>query len=116
MGKARLVQGLNAEMGRECYAGRCESMVFLCTPDKLEATTVMIGNKYNHEDEFAIIRVEAELLLTKRLSADATFEGGIEDMERSVREVGNLGCFDSILVEELSLERFIPNPEKSNLI
>jgi len=109
-------QGLDPRMGAECCAGRSERMTFLCTRAKLATTIRLAGTKFYQDDELAVIRIEPGALVGKNLSADVTFGRGIQELEASVRDVGNLGCFDAISADEITLEAIIDNPEKANLI
>jgi hypothetical protein len=108
--------GLDPAKGAECCAGRCEPSVFLCTGEKLAESIRMTGTRHNHEDELAILRIDARTLAKKRLIGDCTHQRGIPDLETSLTVTGNLACLDTIRVDELSLADIVTNEEKSNLI
>jgi hypothetical protein len=108
--------GLDPAKGAECCAGRCEPSVFLCTRDKLAESIRMTGTRHNHEDELAIVGVDARRLIRKRLIGDCTYQRDVPDLETSLKAASNLACLDMIRVDELRLVDIVTNDEKSNLV
>jgi len=104
--------GLDPAKGAECCAGRCEPATFLCTREKLDKSISMIGSKYDDQEELVIVRILASDLIGKHLIGDITYQRGIQDLETSLNETGNMGCLDLIPTDEFDDMQIIKNLNK----